>query len=200
MKGKFVKTVTAILAATMVFGMTAFAAPKTMSDGGIFDAEYYAQHNADVVAAFGTDENALYQHYLTYGKSEGRLPYDSSAAAGTAAAVQTASPVVRRYGNGFTTDTSAKLARAMDIALKNKVITLTHNTDGTITMTDSKDASFVDIYVANSQLGENVYMNAATTIGQPNHRALLYSDSVIMVCQFSTLGTLTMTEVFTSLD
>lgn len=58
----------------------AAAAPKTMADGGMFDAEYYAQNNPDVVAVLGTDENILYQHYLTSGRLEGRQPYAPGAA------------------------------------------------------------------------------------------------------------------------
>lgn len=59
---------------TMCFGMTAFASPKTMPDGTVFDAEYYAKTYPDVVSAIGTDENALYQHYVMAGKAEGRHP------------------------------------------------------------------------------------------------------------------------------
>lgn len=71
------KTLLAAMAATMVLSssLTAFAAPETMPDGTIFDAEYYAQSNPDVVAVFGTDRDSLYTHYMTYGKEEGRLPY-----------------------------------------------------------------------------------------------------------------------------
>lgn len=46
----------------------AFAAEK-------FDPAFYAATYADVVNALGTDVNALYNHYLTYGQKEGRLPY-----------------------------------------------------------------------------------------------------------------------------
>ncbi|MBQ9141075.1 MAG: hypothetical protein IJX63_04695 [Lachnospiraceae bacterium] len=38
----------------------------------IFDADYYAEKYADVKAAFGDDEEALYAHYLNYGLKEGR--------------------------------------------------------------------------------------------------------------------------------
>ena len=65
----------------IVFGLGAFtvsAAPVKMSDGQLFDAQYYAQKNPDVVAAFGTDANWLYLHYVVCGKTEGRLPYDPS--------------------------------------------------------------------------------------------------------------------------
>ena len=54
--------------------ITAFAAPKTMPDGNVFDAEYYASTYADVKEALGTDEKDLYNHYLEYGKEEGRKP------------------------------------------------------------------------------------------------------------------------------
>lgn len=45
-----------------------------MPDGTVFDAEYYAKTYPDVVSAIGTDENALYQHYVMAGKAEGRHP------------------------------------------------------------------------------------------------------------------------------
>ena len=63
------------LAAVMLqTSMTAFAAPKRMSDGTVFDAEYYASSNPDVKAVFGTNEQNLYLHYKMFGKNEGRLP------------------------------------------------------------------------------------------------------------------------------
>ena len=64
-----------LVSSTLLAPMGVYAAPKTMPDGGTFDAEYYAQNNPDVVAALGSDENVLYQHYLKYGKAEGRAPY-----------------------------------------------------------------------------------------------------------------------------
>lgn len=65
----------------------AFAATKTMSDGTMFDAEYYAENNPDVKAAFGTDENLLYQHYVMFGKAEGRLAASPNADISSAAAL-----------------------------------------------------------------------------------------------------------------
>jgi uncharacterized protein YkwD len=44
-----------------------------MPDGNVFDPEYYASANPDVVAALGTDPNMLYLHYTMYGRAEGRL-------------------------------------------------------------------------------------------------------------------------------
>jgi TPR repeat protein len=73
-------SMTLAVALSLSMGITAFAAPVTMSDGNVFDADYYAQNNPDVVQALGTDANALYSHYVNFGKTEGRLPYapDSS--------------------------------------------------------------------------------------------------------------------------
>ena len=65
----------AFLAAVLMMSSTpVFASAKIMPDGGLFDAQYYASANADVAGAVGTDENALYRHYLLFGKGEGRSP------------------------------------------------------------------------------------------------------------------------------
>ena len=87
------RLLTLTLAITMLIGssMTAYAAPKTMPDGTTFDAEYYANTYPDVKAALGTDETALYNHYVTYGKTEGRKPY---------ADAQVAAPVVANTSDG----------------------------------------------------------------------------------------------------
>ena len=50
-----------------------------LPDGNVFDPEYYAAHNPDVVAVVGTSEAALYQHYLNFGRLEGRRPCASGA-------------------------------------------------------------------------------------------------------------------------
>ena len=59
--------------------MPVFATPKQMSDGTVFDVEYYATNNPDVVATLGTDEDALYGHYVNNGKNEGRKPCEDGA-------------------------------------------------------------------------------------------------------------------------
>lgn len=67
--------------ATMLFGsgLTAYAAPQRMVDGAVFDAEWYAQQNPDIAAAFpGASPDLLYWHYATSGAKEGRPPYDVS--------------------------------------------------------------------------------------------------------------------------
>lgn len=58
-----------------LFKMNCNAAPKTMPDGTVFDAEFYANTYPDVKEAFGTDEKSLYNHYITYGKAEGRKAF-----------------------------------------------------------------------------------------------------------------------------
>lgn len=70
MKKKFQK-VTAL--AAMAVSIAAF--PMSASAAGVadvFDASYYADSYADLKEAFGYDETALLQHYLTWGLQEGR--------------------------------------------------------------------------------------------------------------------------------
>lgn len=38
----------------------------------VFDADYYSRTYPDLAAAFGTDENALFNHFVSYGIQEGR--------------------------------------------------------------------------------------------------------------------------------
>ena len=67
--------VAAVLLLTAFSKETAFAKVKTMSDGGLFDPSYYAATYPDLYKAFGMNEKMLYQHFLTYGRNEGRKPY-----------------------------------------------------------------------------------------------------------------------------
>jgi len=71
MKRRMIATILT-LSIALGSGLTVCAEPKTMEDGTVFDAEYYAMEYPDVVAVLGSDENALYNHYVTYGKAEGR--------------------------------------------------------------------------------------------------------------------------------
>lgn len=59
------------LAAVMLAGSTVSVNAANLKD--VFDAEYYAEQYPDLKAAFGNDEKALYQHFLTYGVKEGRV-------------------------------------------------------------------------------------------------------------------------------
>lgn len=69
MKRKATKLLCAGIAAAMLFGSTATADAAGLRD--IFDAKYYAGLYPDLKAAFGDDEEALYQHFFKLW-SEGR--------------------------------------------------------------------------------------------------------------------------------
>lgn len=77
------KAMAAVLMMSLAAGssLTVCAAPETKADGTVFDAEYYAQMYPDVVAELGTGADAMYQHYVTFGKAEGRLAVSPDAAA-----------------------------------------------------------------------------------------------------------------------
>ena len=81
MKKVFIMFLTAVTVTCS--SLTAFAAPETMPDGTVFDAEYYAQTYPDVAAAIGTGRDALYNHYVTFGKAEGRYACASDAGQST---------------------------------------------------------------------------------------------------------------------
>ena len=73
MKKKLLSLV--LLTGILTCSLPVMAAPK-IYDNIVFDAEYYAANNPDVVAALGNDENALLQHYINSGMTEGRLGID----------------------------------------------------------------------------------------------------------------------------
>ena len=98
---KVVTMLAASVMGVMLCGMTVMAAPQTMADGGVFDAEYYAANNPDVVAVFGTDANMLYQHYITCGKAEGRLPYANGTTSAASAVPAASAAVVMPDGTVF---------------------------------------------------------------------------------------------------
>ena len=97
---------------TLSFSISAFAAPKTMSDGQLFDAEYYAENNPDVVKALGSTEEALYKHYLEHGKEEGRLPYADAPKPASSTKTSTSAPAVTNNNSASTTNTNNTSASA----------------------------------------------------------------------------------------
>lgn len=72
---KRIAALTAAVAMVSGAAMTVQAQPATIGEV-TFDAEYYAAHNPDVVAVFGSDANTLFQHYIAFGQAEGRLPFE----------------------------------------------------------------------------------------------------------------------------
>ena len=72
------KKITSIILAislTVLCGMTAFAAPKVMPDGQIFDPEFYAVTYPEINAVAQNNEALLYNHWIQCGKELGYLPY-----------------------------------------------------------------------------------------------------------------------------
>ncbi|MCR4787553.1 MAG: hypothetical protein K5888_03110 [Lachnospiraceae bacterium] len=95
---KLIKGLAVLTALTVTISflpVTVLTAPVVMPDGSIFDAEYYAENNPDVVAVYGSNNpDGMYEHYVTFGKKEGRLPYAGAdkVKTTTANAVQAAAP------------------------------------------------------------------------------------------------------------
>ncbi len=69
-RGKVLLVLSATMV-TLVGSVLPVSAAPTYAD--VFDAEYYAENYSDVAAAFGDDEEALYNHYVNYGIYEGRV-------------------------------------------------------------------------------------------------------------------------------
>ncbi len=94
MKKNVLKMVAAVFALSMLLGTTCFARE--------FDASFYAKTYPDVVNALGSDATVLYNHYLTSGQSEGRLPYEGASkgeaveAPNPNATVETPQPVAKK--------------------------------------------------------------------------------------------------------
>ena len=59
-----------VLAGVLTFGGTATVSAATLRD--VFDAQYYSETYSDLKDTFGTNQTALYKHYKTFGKKEGR--------------------------------------------------------------------------------------------------------------------------------
>lgn len=70
MKNRFRRLLMCGTAAIVLMVNTMGVSAAELSD--LFNAEYYAEQYPDVVAAYGTDESALYEHYINYGLKEGR--------------------------------------------------------------------------------------------------------------------------------
>ena len=67
----------------IAFGLL-FSDTKMVFANG-FDADYYAKKYPDVVVSCGSDEAALYQHYMEYGIFEGRFQNAHEEASGVSA-------------------------------------------------------------------------------------------------------------------
>ena len=63
--------------------INAFASPLSMPDGTVFDPVFYADSNPDLKMAYGYNGGALWKHYTTCGRAEGRAPSDGSSPVGS---------------------------------------------------------------------------------------------------------------------
>lgn len=71
MKRKALKKVLAVVTmSSVLIGSSLCVSAEGLSD--VFDPDYYAEQNPDVVAIFGTDSTVLYNHFAAYGVNEGR--------------------------------------------------------------------------------------------------------------------------------
>ena len=75
---KSMKKVLFVLSALCTVFLLSAAAEIRVNAAEAFDPVYYATAYPDVAAAVGTDAAALLNHYLLYGKNEGRLPNASA--------------------------------------------------------------------------------------------------------------------------
>lgn len=85
MKGRLLVTAAALILG-LGCGITASASPRVVSYGFVFDPQFYAETNPDVVSSLGLDmefiemeEEELIQHYVESGMAEGRVPYFDAA-------------------------------------------------------------------------------------------------------------------------
>ncbi len=69
---KVILTLILMLAIFAVFSVKTQAATEADVKAVVFDGTYYLNKYADLKAAFGNDEAAAYEHFLTYGIKEGR--------------------------------------------------------------------------------------------------------------------------------
>lgn len=63
-------SILAVIAAALALGKLDASAAGVRD---VFDAKYYADSYADVKAAFGDDEEAMFAHYMSCGLAEGRI-------------------------------------------------------------------------------------------------------------------------------
>ena len=71
MKSKVLtRMLVAVTMSSVLSGSSLCVSAEGLSD--VFDADYYAEQNPDVVAIFGSDPTVLYNHFVAYGVNEGR--------------------------------------------------------------------------------------------------------------------------------
>ncbi len=147
----------------------AYAVPKTMPDGTVFDAEYYAQNNPDVVAALGNSEEALYAHYVNFGKSEGRKPYGNATTSNP--------PAVGAQGAALNTSSAGKVT--------DKTIKAANKTHRYYTSIPSEYATLSDAYA--KQMADLIMTDTRYTTDLQRVQAA--AEMVQLMCSMSMYGT-----------
>lgn len=91
-----------------------------LPDGTLFYADYYAEHNQDVVQALGSDAKVLADHYWYNGIPEGRLPYAGAKDVSASSVIALVNEYRSRNGlNSLAADpvlSAAAQARARELA------------------------------------------------------------------------------------
>ena len=103
MKNRFLTKVFAVATAAMIaVSNPIYASAQTPVTKDNFDAVRYANENADLKAAFGTDKDSLWTHYMTFGSNEGRKVYSIDGSAASAESSISASNFdYTRYANDY---------------------------------------------------------------------------------------------------
>lgn len=171
MRGKKIFASLAIVAMVgcqLVTPVTVQAAPSTARARSVyqlFDAEYYAEQNPDVVAVYGTSKRALYRHFTDYGMNEGRnlsADFDVSA-------YRSAYPdLVAAYGN----DISKYYLHYVVFGQKEErtLVTVDACKDAGITVTDFEGNTIYTPYVA------PVYVQSNTSSEPSNPNVYMIED------------------------
>ena len=104
-----------VLSALCTVFLLSAAAEIPVNAAELFDPVYYAAAYPDVAAAVGTDAAALLNHYLLYGKNEGRLP---NASAEPGAEIEVFNEENLNQTKGFEPVPMAKLANLSSLRKK----------------------------------------------------------------------------------
>lgn len=161
------------VAGSPAFVIRADAAPMKYTDGNIFDPEYYAAHNPDVVAALGTDPDVLYRHYFMFGKQEGRAGYDPNAD-------------VTQLTNGISGDEYNMIQLGMPYVMVRNII----GEDGTMVSQHTSAGKKQILYVWKNGFDNAayVYINDDKVVGK-SQRGIVYSTVPVTLTQYYIIRT-----------
>lgn len=125
--------------------VSAFAKPKIMSDGQLFDAEYFAKNNPEAAKVLRYNEKLLYEYYINYGKALGKLPYANE--------TKTASESIESNLNS-TTSNQIKSDNADNIII---------NTDNKSTDNEAANSKAIDSKITSNETANSKTVDNKTT-------------------------------------